>query len=159
MLSEIERAVITYQFVNGLKNWPDLYRLSHPTTKAVNLTALTSRWKNSAEVKNYLDELKTRIQVKIANEAKRLVKENEKGSGAPAAGTPAGGVNFTDINEFVAYLNQQANEINDTKDKQNYLKMLSDLLRFKDASTETDILRVYIPLSCYDCKLYKENNK
>ena len=65
-------------------------------------------------------------------------------------------IDFTNITEFVTYLNNQANTIQDEKSRREYLKMLADLLRFKDGASGSndDIQRFYTPQTCKNCMLY-----
>lgn len=65
-------------------------------------------------------------------------------------------IDFTNITEFVTYLNNQANTIQDEKSRREYLKMLADLLRFKDGASGSndDIQRFYTPQTCKNCLLY-----
>ena len=67
-------------------------------------------------------------------------------------------VNFQDLQEFLKYCENQANLLQDEREKQFYLKTISDLLRYKENDNATnDIQRFYTPIQCKDCILYKEN--
>lgn len=71
--------------------------------------------------------------------------------------TPTPEIDFRDRESFLNFLNKEANRINDQKTRLDVLKMLSDLLRMKEAESgrEGEIQRFYTPLSCRDCELYR----
>ena len=65
-------------------------------------------------------------------------------------------VDFRDREQFLNFLNAEANRIKDGKTRLDVLKMLSDLQRMKEAENgkNGEIQRVYTPLQCRDCELY-----
>lgn len=67
-------------------------------------------------------------------------------------------VDFRDREQFLNFLNTEANRIKDGKTRLDVLKMLSDLQRMKEAENGKDgeIQRFYMPLQCQDCILYRK---
>jgi len=65
-------------------------------------------------------------------------------------------VDFRDREQFLNFLNAEANRIKDGKTRLDVLKMLSDLQRMKEAENgkNGEIQRFYTPLQCRDCELY-----
>ena len=69
-------------------------------------------------------------------------------------------INFTDRMQFIAWLNEKANGIADEKQRMEYLKILSDLLQFKDENKRnTEQMRFYVPIKCLQCALYQEKRE
>lgn len=66
-------------------------------------------------------------------------------------------VDFRDREQFLNFLNAEANRIKDDKARLDVLKMLSDLQRLKEADNgkNGEIQCFYMPLQCQDCELYK----
>lgn len=66
-------------------------------------------------------------------------------------------VDFRNREQFLNFLNKEANRIGDQKTRLDVLKMLSDLLRMKEAESGKDgeTQRFYTPLTCKDCELYR----
>lgn len=67
-------------------------------------------------------------------------------------------VDFRDREQFLNFLNAEANRIKDGKTRLDVLKMLSDLQRMKEAENgkNGEIQRFYTPLQCSDCVLYRK---
>lgn len=67
-------------------------------------------------------------------------------------------VDFRDREQFLNFLNAEANRIKDGKTRLDMLKMLSDLQRMKEAENgkNGEIQRFYSPLQCRDCELYRK---
>lgn len=67
-------------------------------------------------------------------------------------------VDFRDREQFLNFLNAEANRIKDGKTRLDVLKMLSDLQRMKEAESgrNGEIQRFYTPLQCGDCELYRK---
>lgn len=69
----------------------------------------------------------------------------------------AGEVDFRDREQFLNFLNAEANRLSDQRARLDVLKMLSDLQRMKEAENgkNGEIQRFYTPLQCSDCELYR----
>ena len=67
-------------------------------------------------------------------------------------------VDFRDREQFLNFLNTEANRIKDGKTRLDVLKMLSDLQRMKEAENgkNGEIQRFYTPLQCSECVLYRK---
>lgn len=67
-------------------------------------------------------------------------------------------VDFRDREQFLNFLNAEANRIKDGKTRLDVLKMLSDLQRMKEAENgkNGEIQCFYMPLQCHDCVLYRK---
>lgn len=67
-------------------------------------------------------------------------------------------VDFRDREQFLNFLNAEANRIKDDKARLDVLKMLSDLQRLKESENgkNGEIQRFYMPLQCQDCVLYRK---
>lgn len=67
-------------------------------------------------------------------------------------------VDFRDREQFLNFLNTEANRIKDGKTRLDVLKMLSDLQRMKEAENgkNGEIQRFYTPLQCQECELYRK---
>lgn len=163
-LSDLEKAALLWGFYTTTKGskWAQMFNLCHPDSKAkegVSKRNVISDWRNKPAVVSYWEGLQAsednRVESRVRSElAKYRSEEGER----PTANALLDGIrDFTDVNQFIAYLNAQANTLTDEKDKREYLKMLSDLMRFKEGSQQDqDIMRIYMPLRCSECPLYKK---
>lgn len=144
-----------------------------------------SKWKLSKPVQDYLKtclaEIGTQYETYYKNRlrddinAGKIVagagvvllddqkKKKRKGTAAGADssensknGLLPGDVNFTNRNELLDYLNKAANEITDPKRQTEYIKMIAELLQFKDENKkDNNIQRFYTPITCQNCALYQ----
>lgn len=164
-LTEIEKIAIEYLAITGAKCWRTCYYMSHDKNSDPGEIhpATISKWKNSKIVQDYFNTVRyrhnERIQAEIENGIKqeRTKKEGtqqETGNKNVTSQT----VDFTNRNEFIKYLNSAVNSLQDDKQKTDYLKMLSDLLRFKETETgkDNEIQRFYTPITCNKCPIYRD---
>lgn len=157
-LTDAEKAALTFGHFNGIRNWAQMFDICMTcnTKSQLGKSEAVSRWKHSPEVQRYWKELDRLEKIKIQEGVKaEIAKGNYEAKGE------LGIRDFTDINQFISYLNEQANTIHEEKDRQTYLKMLSDLLRFKDSANDksADIMRFYVPIPCPTCPLYQNERK
>lgn len=150
-LTELEKAVLTYAFFHGL-DIGSLWELLNPgrsSTSDVGMRKMRSRMRNNQKYIDYIEQLKVIEQSKLEKAVAKTGVEK------------VGEVDFTDISQFIAYLNNQANVLEDEKDRQKYLSMLSDLLRFKESGNENneEIMRFYTGINCPQCNLYLARKK
>lgn len=125
-----------------------IFLLCH-NSKAKNIQPVASEWYHSEPVQRYIQELEQLARMKIG----RIIDSSGESSGNLFAGNLT---DFTDIGQFIGFLNNKANSIQDENQRQKYLSMLSDLLRFKEGGKgpDSDVQRFYTPLTCRDCQLY-----
>lgn len=178
-LTDSEKLAITYGVFNGLKSWPEMYLLSGRggSLTPSGLSDAASRWKHSEQVEKFYNECIARDSVRIEMAADKKIEElvkrgelirAERGKGTTIRATAQKGnetapvgVDFTNPEAFVRFANQQANLLTDEKDRREYLKMIADLLRFKESESGKDreIRRFYTPLLCRECPLYAKETK
>lgn len=154
-LSPTEKAAIALAWVNGNESWEGPFRIAFPKRKP--LKSAVSIWKNDVLVQRYYREINEKYEERIKKEAE-IRRENEK-KGIANGETES--VNFTSLEQFLAYANSKANLMEDEKDRQFYLKTIADLMRFKEGSQDKDqeIMRFYTPLQCRECPLYKKEEE
>lgn len=169
-LTDREKAVLTYAVTENIEDWRFLYMLA--SDKSVtsikkrsddNIGASASTWKNNPSVKSYYlakkVEYEGRLKQMIETERQKWINadESEKAKIISESDTNMK-IDFTDREQFMRFINKQLNEVEEEKDRQTYLKMISDNMRFKEDKPEkgdVDIMRFYVPLTCKDCALYK----
>lgn len=160
-----ERAAIYYHLSGKCTDWAQLYRIAKGDDALDRLSndesraATVSRWKKSESIQNAIKETSYLLQREREEAYKRAVEAYRQNQENPEGDKILSEVNFLDRDEFLAYLNKQANRIQDEKTRNETLKMISDNLRFKDMEKESeageDMHRFYTPLTCHDCELYK----
>lgn len=162
-LTDTERAAIRFYINTDCKDKSLIFKLAKGADR-YNRLSINSR---RTTVYNWfsLPEVKEEIKKAIAEEEKRKeeFKKNYICSGCTLAPqeqkpTKRNNTNFLDRDEFLQFLNDKANDIQDDKLRNDILKMLSDNLRYKDTERDenNEIMRFYIPLTCKDCKLYQD---
>lgn len=174
-ISDREKAVIIAAIFYGkdktAEDWRNIYALSRENrnsreVKANNKDNTVNSWKAMAKVKKFYAEEKQRQSDRLQEiennavrkflTAKTSAQEVDEARAAVLAGEASSGVNFRDREEFLNYLNDEANRISDDKMRLDVLKMLSDLQRLKEADSGKgdEIQRFYVPQKCEACKLY-----
>ena len=165
-LTEREKIALHYHVLTSYDNWAVLYAISHPNKDIKGLTPKSlntyiSKWKKSAAVQDCIKEYQ---YIERCKEEERRKNEPEpetrditvapKREVSPAG---SGFVNLLDRDTFLQEINKGANSATDEKDKREYLKMISDNLRYKDNETgeNNEIQRFYTPLTCQNCVLYQ----
>ena len=128
-----------------------------PNENSYKVTA--SKWFRSHKIqegiKYYLNLLEEIKQKAIQDYINSLV-EAEPGEGKKAT-QAKNAVNFLNPDEFLQFANDQANEITDEKERREYLKMIANLMNYKDSDAESiDIQRFYTPIICQECEIYKK---
>jgi len=148
-LTEIEKAVLTYGYLNPGISYPRLYQLAfNSKAKSTTIENYASKWKNSEEVQSFLRNLDAIEEARLREKIGRL--QDEQARLNPDA------VNFSDMDEFLRYAELKANTTNDEKIRLDYLKIIADLRRYKEASKDgdTEIQRFYTPILCSECQVY-----
>lgn len=160
-LTEREKMAITYAVVENITKAGEIYALAHDMSELSDnpLTAKNRAnvWRRSVPVDTYFK----RVEGILANRVDIAVKSQLKMAREDPYYTPTSGIDFTNLDEFLAEANRQANNLEDEKDKQFYLKTIADLMRFKEGSQDKnqDIQRFYTPLLCRECPLYMKESE
>lgn len=160
-ITQAEKAAIYYHLVGGCSDWAQLYRIAKGEDAYNGLSKeskapTVSKWKNSDTMQKGIKDISCILQAEKKELEEKAVREarDEKGNPENLLET-----NFLDRDEFLQYLNKQANRIQDEKSRNETLKMISDNLRYKDMDKEgreDDLMRFYVPLTCHECPLYKQ---
>ena len=65
------------------------------------------------------------------------------------------GINFLNLDEFLKYANNQANNIQDEKEKRAWVEMIGKYMNFKESDEQEQQIKAYLPVVCSDCEIYK----
>lgn len=162
-LTELERAAIIFHIFGGCKDRKILFQIAEGENRVNRLNenslkTICNTWFNSHKIQSgikYFLTLKQDHETEIINkyiagletETKKLHEQKNN----------SGYVNLLDRDVFLEEINKGANQAKDEKDKREYLKMISDNLRYKDSDTDetTEIQRFYTPITCENCEIYK----
>lgn len=158
-----EKAAIIYSIITGITDNVTFYTIAKGSDNYINKDSYSnmgSKLKSKDHIKQYYTEAQNIIDNYITARIKQLQYNDNLDSSSNNNGLMDSftikNINFTDPTEFIQYLNDQANNIQDEKTKREYLKMLADLLRFKETGNDpgNDIQRFYMPVTCQNCMLY-----
>ena len=163
-LTHPEKAAIYYHIVGKCEDWAQLYKIAKGNEAYDGLAeasrpAMVSRWKLSDHIQTAIKETTYLLQREREEADRKAVEAFKENQENPQSEGNLSDVNFLDRDEFLAYLNKQANRIQDEKSRNETLKMISDNLRFKDMERESgndqETHRFYTPITCQECELYK----
>lgn len=144
-----EKAAILFSLLTGITDNITFYIIAKGSENNINRESYSTmgmQLKKKEHIQQYYNEAKEILHNYVINhidsEGNTFALKN---------------INFTNPEEFVQYLNAQANTITEERDRREYLKMLADLLRFKEGNKggADDIQRFYTPQNCQNCELYK----
>lgn len=157
-LTELETAILNSAFLTGERDYKKLYLLVYPGADKLqsSFQSTVSKWKHSALVEKYMDSLAEKYSVSIKGNEQR--ETGTAGNSSPQKGLQ---IDFANRDQFIKFLNESLNTITDDKTRTDYLKMLSDLLRFKESTpdSQNDIQRFYVGVNCCNCAIYKDSLK
>ena len=166
-LNERERAAILLYIIDGVTDRPELFRIAEGEGRfnklkdnRNSLKSTACKWFNSHKIQTGIEYYNTIL----TNRKNKIIQEYEDKRAAETEGTKqdktnqdANGVNFLNPDEFLKFANQQANEIKDEKERREYLKMIANLMNYKEGDQEqTDIQRFYTPVLCENCAIYNK---
>ena len=168
MLTDHEKIILHYYVLTDRDDWQNYFIMSHPDKNLSNLSKASlktyvSNWRNNPEVKDYI--LNLQIEKRKANQDTSKINIDDlkpvESESRNKETINANSVNFLDRDEFLKFLNDRANEVQDDKLRNDILKMLSDNQRYKDIdkAENQEINKFYTPLTCPDCPLYQEKQK
>lgn len=162
-LTPAQQAAIYLHVVGGFNDWPELFQIAEGKERYNKLTdkskrQTVSKFKLSDEINEGIQELRyiLSLKEKKIREDERAMRETETTEGT-TVGKFNEKTNFLDRDEFLQFLNDRANQIQDDKTRNDILKMLSDNLRYKDTERDenNEIQRFYTPINCENCEIYK----
>lgn len=160
-----EKAAIFLHIFEDCHDWRRLYSIAigperfnalQESSKKEN----SNRWKNSPKIKGLIQETKAKINARIEEERAKAVQAVRDSGGTETrerAKEPAE-TNFLDLEQFLKYANEQANRIQDDKERRAWVEMIGKYMAFKDGSSEgaNEIQRFYTPVHCDSCEIYKK---
>ena len=165
-LTEKEKAAILLYLIEGTTERAILYEISEGENKANKLrpnrnsfSVTCSKWFRSHRIQagieyytNLLDQIKNKAvqdYVNSSGDTEGTTREQKK--------VNSNDVNFLNPDEFMKFANERANEITDEKERREYLKMIANLMNYKESDQEqTDIQRFYTPVLCESCEIYNK---
>lgn len=162
-LTELERAAIIFHVFGGCKDRKILFQIAEGENRVKRLNenslkTICNTWFNSHKIQSgikYFSTLKQDHETEIINKyiegletesTKTEKRKNDKKY-----------INLLDRDTFLEEINRGANQATEEKDKREYLKMISDNLRYKDSERDenNEIQRFYTPVTCENCEIYK----
>ena len=165
-ISYKEQAAILLHLIEGINDRRTLFEIANDETRVNKLRTneksfktTSSNWFKSHKIqegikyfKNLLEEKKNKVVQEVLNSSDDTAhREPAKAKPEPEK------VNFLNPDEFLKFANSQANEITDEKERREYLKMIANLMNYKEGDQEqTDIQRFYTPVTCLDCAIYNK---
>lgn len=165
-ITKAEKAALYFQILERCEDWKEVYKIAigedrynqlGDNTKKTN----TSRWKASHKIQKAREEIERNLKARdedLINKAVQELqsKETESTEGRNRSTISGNSVDFLNPDEFLKFASQKANEIQDEKDRREYLKMIANLMNYKDSDREeTEVQRFYTPVNCQECEIYK----
>ena len=165
-LTPKEQAAILLHLIEGVNDRGKLFEIANDEkrvnklkTNEKSFNSSVSYWFRSHKIQegikyyqNLLEEKKNKVIQAYLNSSDCTVSrdlEPKKQS--------RNDINFLNPEEFLQFANSQANEITDEKERREYLKMIANLMNYKEGDQEqTDIQRFYTPVICSDCSIYQK---
>lgn len=163
-LTELERAAIIFYIFGGCKDRKILFQIAEGENRVNRLNenslkTICNTWFNSHKIQSgikYFSTLKQEQEQEIINKYRsggetEPIKPKEDKTGSDF-------INLLDRDTFLEEINRGANLAKEEKDKREYLKMISDNLRYKDSDTDenNEIQRFYTPVTCENCAIYQK---
>lgn len=163
ILNDKERAALLYHVFTGCKDRAVLFEIAEGENRLNRLKDSSkaqtfSNWFNSKKIQEGIKRITYEIEEvkRQYAESVRPVRETEAREG-DGTNKLQSTVNFLNPEEFLDFANKQANEITDEKERREYLKMISNLMNYKDQDGEQiDVQRFYTPVLCENCEIYNK---
>ena len=154
-----EKAAVIFSIITGMNDNITFYSIAKGKEKDINRDSYSSlgyQLKNKDHIKLYYTEAQNLIDNYCTGRINLLNSDDLEGNSFTLKN-----INFTDPIQFLEYLNNQANTIQNEKDRREYLKLIADLMRFKEGAkgSAEDIQRFYTPENCQNCALYLEQKR
>lgn len=161
-LTPAQQAAIYLHVVGGFKDWAELFQIAEGKERYNNLTdkskrQTVSKFKRSDPINEGIQELRhiLSLKEKEIREDERRQAESETNKGSNLSDLNEN-INFLNLDEFLQYANQQANNISDEKEKRAWVEMIGKYMNFKESEEgETEQIKAYLPIQCYSCELKK----
>ena len=165
-LTHKEQAAILLHLIEGVNDRGKLFEIANEEkrvnklkTNEKSFNSSVSYWFRSHKIQegikyyqNLLEQIKNKAVQDYLNSSDCTVArepESKKQS--------RNDINFLNPEEFLQFANSQANEIQDEKERREYLKMIANLMNYKEGDAEqTDIQRFYTPVICSECVIYQK---
>lgn len=163
-LTELEKASICFHVFGGCKDRKILFTIAEGEKRAnglkeSSLKVTVNNWFNSHKIQEGINFYKA-IQ---EHEKKKAIQDYINSLESETANRTKGSdenrfINLLDRDTFLEEINRGANSAKDEKDKREYLKMISDNLRYKDSERDenNEIQRFYTPVTCENCEIYNK---
>ena len=146
-------------------DWQKIYKFCHPESKAKELSAIVTRWKQIPRIKEYYTKLLNDkyTQLEQAREEGRQEERRKKNEGNNetrngATNAPEDKViDYSDPREQKRKLNELVNTASDPKEALDALKtIIASQKDDKEAAKEKKQIQAYLPIKCKSCVLYNE---
>lgn len=185
-LTYLEKCVVYYEYMHGSSDYRQGYLLLHPEHGPISgyNHPYFKEFKKSPKLQTYLGIIADEYNKLVAsndNHGRTASKRaNAKGADSESklemalsgfgddvktssqlGGLDFSGIDFTNRDEFVKFINVGLNTVKDDKLRIDLMKMMSDLGRFKETGVkkESEIQKFFVPLYCSDCNLYQRRRK
>lgn len=162
-LTKTEKAAILFQVLTDCNDKELIYLLANGSERYNKLSekskpATYYKWFRRPEIQEEIKKAIAETEQKKQEFINKYVRLGATEAPEEQRRLKRNATNFLDRDEFLQFLNDKANDIQDDKLRNDILKMLSDNLRYKDTERDenNEIQRFYIPLTCKDCELYKQ---
>lgn len=161
--------------------WAETWKMCHPESQTQAYTRqreCARQWKQTRLFLDYWEDCVVRIREDIEAKKTAAVEEElrqmhelegvtydeeQDENGATIRRRKAKvKIDFTDRETFLEQINLKLNSVTDDKLKMDLMKMMADVLRYKEDTPDkanADIMRFYTPITCYDCPMYKERKE
>ena len=165
-LTRAEKAALYFHILERCDDWRIIYQIAIGENKYNALTdgtkkTNTSRWKSSHRIQKAKEELERNLKARDEDLINKAIRDLQSGEAEPIerkkTKTDENAVNFLNPDEFLNFANEQANQITDEKERREYLKIIANLMNYKDSDREeTEIQRFYTPVTCQECAIYRK---